>query len=132
MEQITVVANDTVGVLADVSYILGKAKINIESLTAASLSGKAVMVFFVKDGKKARTVLENNDYKVLESEVLIIKLADKPGQLSEVTALLKKEKVNILNLYFIARENKKSIIALRTDKYGKAKKLLEPYLQLDD
>lgn len=132
MAQITVVTKDNVGALADISYILGKAKINIDSLSVVSLSGKAVLVFFVKDAKKAASVLEHNDYDVLESEILVLKLKDEPGQLSRMSALLSKEKVNILNLYFIAREGGKSVVALRVDKYAKAKKLLKPYLDLED
>lgn len=132
MEQITIVVNDSVGVLADVSYLLGKAKINIESLTAASLSGKAIIVFFVKDGGKARKVLESNGYKALESEILVLRLKDAPGQLSQMTMLLKKENVNILNLYFIAKEKGSSIIALRVDKTAKAKKLLKSYMEIED
>ena len=131
MEQITVVAKDNVGTLADISYILGKAKINIESLSAVSLSGKAVLVFFVKKADRAKRVLESNDYDVLESEVLIIKIKDQPGELSKVSVLLKKEKVNILNLYYIAKEKGASVLALRVDKYAKAKKLLKPYLDLE-
>ena len=131
MEQITVVAKDNVGTLADISYILGKAKINIESLSAVSLSGKAVLVFFVKKADRAKRVLESNDYDVLESEVLVIKIKDQPGELSKVSVLLKKEKVNILNLYYIAKEKGASVLALRVDKYAKAKKLLKPHLDLE-
>jgi len=132
MEQITIVVEDRVGALADISYILGKAKINIESLSAVSLSGKAVLVFFVKDAKRAKEVLSANDYRVLESEVLVIKLEDKPGQLSHISSLLAKEKINVLSMYFIAKEKGRSILALRVDKTAKAKKLLEPYLELEE
>lgn len=132
MEQITVVTNDNVGALADISYILGKAKINIDSLSTVALSGKAVLVFFIKNARRAKTVLENNGYTVLESEVLVLKLKDEPGQLSKMSSLLSKQKINILNLYFIARDGGKSVVALRVDKYTKAKRLLKPYLDLDD
>lgn len=132
MDQITVVTKDSVGALADISYILGKAKINIDSLSTIALSGKVVLVFIIKDPKKAKSVLENNGYTVLESEILVLKLKDEPGQLSKMSALLSKQKINILNLYFIAREKGKSVVALRVDKYAKAKKLLKPYLNIED
>ncbi len=132
MGQITIVVNDSVGVLADISYLLGKAKINIDSLTATSLSGKAIIVFFVKDCDKARKILASNGYETLESEILVLRLKDAPGQLSQMTMLLKKENVNIINLYFIAREKGSSILAVRVDKTSKAKKLLKPYLDIED
>lgn len=129
MDQITVVVDDKVGALADISYILGKAKINIDSLLVDSVSGKAIISLVVKDEKRAKTVLSANGYRVLESEVLIIRLKDEPGELSRLSALLAKNKVNILNLYIIAKENGASILALRTDKVKKAKRILAPYLK---
>ena len=131
MEQITIIVDDKVGLLADISYLLGKARINIESLSVASLSGKAVLIFYVKDGKKATSVLKANGYRVLESEVLVVRLKDEPGELSGMTAMLAQAKVNILNLFIVAKENGVSILALRVDKPKKAKKLLGPYLNIE-
>ena len=82
MKQITIVADDKVGVLADISYILGKAKINIESLTAEVHGGKAMINISVKDEKKASQLLNANNYKVIRSEILIVKVKDEPGELS--------------------------------------------------
>jgi len=131
MEQITVVVDDKVGVLADISYILGKAKINIESLLVASMSGKAILTFFVKDEAHATKLLRASGYKVLESEVLVVRLKNEPGQLSQMSSMLVAEKINILNLYFIAKEKGSSILALRVDKTKKAKKVLGPYMKLE-
>jgi len=132
MEQITVVVDDKVGVLADISYVLGKAKINIESLLVVSMSGKAILTFFVKDEARATKLLRASGYKVLESEILVVRLKDAPGQLSQMSSMLVAEKISILNLYFIAKEKGGSILALRVDKTKKAKKVLAPYMKLED
>ena len=86
----------------------------------------------MKDCDKARKILASNGYETLESEILVLRLKDAPGQLSQMTMLLKKENVNIINLYFIAREKGSSILAVRVDKTSKAKKLLKPYLDIED
>ncbi|MCX8198370.1 MAG: hypothetical protein N3F07_04260 [Candidatus Micrarchaeota archaeon] len=132
MEQLTIITDDKVGLLADISYILGKAKINIESLMVVSMSGKAILTFFVKDALRATRLLKANGYKVLESEILIVKLKDEPGQLSKMSSLLVSENINILNLYFVAKDKGYSLLALRVDKPKKARKVLEPYLALDE
>jgi len=49
IKQITVVAEDKVGLLADISYILGKAKINIESLSVEVQGNKCLIDISVKD-----------------------------------------------------------------------------------
>ncbi len=132
MKQITLIAKDEVGVLADISYILGKARINIESISVASLEGKAIITMFVKDGKRAKKLLKSNNYKVLESEAFVLKLKDEPGQLSNISRMLSKKGVSIANLYVIAREKGSTIMSIKVDKPKAAKKVLAPYLDIED
>lgn len=132
MKQMTVVTDDKVGVLADISYILGKAKINIDSVVAVSMEGKAIVSLFLKDEKRAAELLKANGYRILESEILVVKLRDQPGELSKISSLLTAQKVNIVNLYIVAKEKGNTLVALRTDKPAKAKKLLAPYMNMED
>lgn len=131
MEQLTIVVDDKVGLLADISYILGKSKINIESLSVVSMEKKAILTFFVKDAARASALLASNGYKVLENEVIVVKLKDEPGTLSRLTQLLSKEKLNILNLYFVAKDKGESILAVKLDKPSKAKRVLAPFMKID-
>lgn len=132
MKQMTVIVSDKVGVLADISYLLGKAKINIESVSAASSQGKAVLTFLLKDEKKAAHLLKENGYHVLESEIFVIRIKDEPGELSKLSSILVKEKIGISSLYIVAKERGFSIVALKTDKPKKAKKILSPYMKIGD
>ncbi len=120
MEQLTVVVEDKVGVLADISYLLGKSKINIDSMTAVSMGKKAILTFFVKDPVRAAQLLKSNGYKILESEVLVVRIKDEPGQMAYLTGLLAKEKINVLNLYYVAKEKGTAIVAVRVDNTTKA------------
>ena len=128
MKQITIVAEDKVGVLADITYILGKARINIESLSVEVHEGKAVVNLTVKDERRAASLLSANGYRVLESEIIVVKLKDEPGQLSEISGLLQKNGVGIQSLYLLARGGGFALDALKVDKPKKAAKLLSPYL----
>lgn len=128
MKQITIVADDKVGLLADISYILGKARVNIESLSVDVHGGKAVINITVKDDARASSMLGGNGYKVLSSEVFVLRLHDGPGELSKLSNSLKEEGINIESLYLLSREGGVSLDALKVDKPKKARKLLEPYL----
>lgn len=132
MEQLTVIVEDKVGVLADISYLLGKSKINIDSLTAVSMGKKAILTFFVKDPLRAAQVLKSNGYKILESEVLVVRLKDEPGQMAHLTGLLAKEKISVTSLYYVAKENGVAIVAVRVDKTTKARKALAHLMNLED
>lgn len=128
MKEITVVGQDKVGVLADISYILGKAKINIESVSATAMEGKAIVSLMVKDDRRATELLKNNGYTVLESEIFVVRLKDEPGRLSELSKSLSDDGVSIASLYVVAKDDGNTIVALRVDKQHKAKKLLAPLL----
>lgn len=131
MEQITLVMEDKVGALADISYLLGKSRINIESLTAVSMDGKAIITFFVKDARKAAHLLKSNGYKTLESEILVVRLKDEPGKMAEFTGLLAKNRISVLNLYYLAKEKGVAIVAVHVDKTTKAKHVLAKMMNLE-
>jgi len=128
MKSITIVADDKVGLLADISYILGKSKINIDSLTVDVVASKAVIVLTLADSDKARAVLEASGYKVTEANMVVIRLPDQPGELSKVTSTLAKQGINIENVLTLSRDGKDTVLALSVDKPKKAHEMLKQYL----
>jgi predicted amino acid-binding ACT domain protein len=64
MEILTIVAEDKVGLLADISYVLGKSRVNIESLNADVICGKAIVTLALSDLVKGRDVLRASGYGV--------------------------------------------------------------------
>lgn len=124
MKQLTITMDDKVGALADISYILGKAKINIESVSAEVYGGKVVINLTVKDDVKATRLLAANGYKVLETDVLVIKVKDEPGELSKISNRLKEANIGVQSLYILARGEGYSLDVFKVDKPKAAKKLL--------
>ncbi len=59
MEQITIMENDRVGLLAEIAENLGSAGININSLCAECAEGKAVIMLTASDAVAARKLLAN-------------------------------------------------------------------------
>jgi hypothetical protein len=128
MKQITVVVSDKVGVLAELSYLLGKARVNIEAISAEVQGGKSVINLVVSDDKKAEMILKSNGYHVLAGEMLVVKVKDAPGALSEISKKLQKAKINIESIYLLTRGEGYSLDALMVDKPKKAKKVLAEYI----
>ncbi len=128
MKPITIVENDRVGLLADISYVLAKNKINIETISVNVVGGKAIIILTVNNPKKAIEVLGKNGYKNLEEDYFVVKLDDKPGELNKITLLLSNAGVNILNVHLLTRDGKQSLIAFKVDKMRKAKDLLKDVL----
>lgn len=128
MKVLTIVEKDRVGLLLDISYILGKEKINIETISASVVGDKAIIVLQVKDEKKALKVLKKNGFNVLETNTIAIALEDKPGKLAEVSKLLVDSGINILNLNVTSRANGITVVTMAVDKPRKARKVLKDYL----
>lgn len=128
MHGITVVADDKIGLLADISYILGKAKVNIESLSVTSVGGKAVISLLVKDPKKAEEVLKSNGYRISSGNTLFVRLANKPGALAEIAEMLAKHKINGENLTMVTTDGKEGIMSITVDRIRKARSALKEYL----
>lgn len=128
MKTVVVVAEDRVGLLSDISYILGKSNINIEGLTVEVVGKKAVMAFTVKDYWRARMVLEKNKFMVAESESLVVKLPNRSGVLDMLADRLANESISIENLHTLSSDGDGGVFALNVDKPRKAVRIMSDIL----
>ncbi len=124
MKSVTVIAEDRVGLMADISYVLGKSGVNIESLNIEVVGAKAVISLLVRDPKKAKTILESNGYNTAALDAIVIKVSNHLNDLSKVTEKLTRARVNIDDLSTISTSTSEGVFALRVDKPRKAAKLL--------
>ncbi len=132
MKHVTIVADDKVGLLADISYILGKAKINIESINADIVGGKAILSLALSDEQRGKSVLEASGFKVGEFNSVVLKLKDRPGELSKITTVLSKEGVNIENVHMLSKDVNGTVVSIVVDKPKRAAGLLKDYMLVSE
>ncbi|MFH1520084.1 MAG: ACT domain-containing protein [Candidatus Micrarchaeota archaeon] len=128
MKSITIIAEDKVGLLADISYILAKSKINIDMITVEVISTKAIISLCLSDILRGKEVIEAAGYKVENPEAIVVKLNETHGELTKITAMLKKEGVEVKNVNILTKDNVTSIVAFIVDKQKRATTILKPYL----
>ena len=128
MKYLTIVVDDRVGLIADISYILSKAKINIESISVEVVGDKAIISLGIKDLEKAQEVFRNSGYVFTKQNALVLKLLDRPGELNNIAFVLKEKNIKINNVHILSRGETQTIISIVVDKPKTAKKLLEKYL----
>jgi hypothetical protein len=124
MKPVTVIAEDRVALLADISYVLGKAGVNIETLNMEIVGGKAVISFLVRDPRKAKDILERNGYNTAELDAIVIKVSNHLSEMARITEKLTKARVNVDNVSVISSSPNEGVFALKVDKPRKAVKLL--------
>ena len=91
---------------------------------AGYAKGHAVVRLVTTDSGLARSVLERGGALVVETNVLVITLANKPGALAEVAGRLSEAHVNIEYSYGSASGEDSGILVMRVDDVEKAKKAL--------
>ncbi len=128
MKSITIVADDKVGLLADISYVLAKSKINIDTINVDVVGGKAIISLGISDPAKGKQVVEAAGYKVEDPNAVVIKLPDKPGELNRITNMLSKEGVNIQNVHTLTKDSVNTVLSVVVDKPKRAALILQPHL----
>lgn len=128
MKAITIVAEDKVGLLADISYILAKSKINIETVNVDVIDTKAIISLGVNDTDRAKQVVEAAGYKVENPDAIVIKIPDKPDEVDKVTKMLTSEGVEVKEVKMLAKDKKFTALAVVADKPRKAALILQSHL----
>lgn len=130
MKSVTIVSDDRVGLLADISYILGKCNLNIDGLVVDVIGGKAVISLEVKDPKRAKDVLERNGFKTAKPDAIVIKVES--NSVGKITEMLEGEKVSVSEMTTLSTDSNDTIYALNVDKPRKATKMLAHFLLGND
>jgi hypothetical protein len=121
-KDLTVMLEDRPGTLADMGEALGKAGVNIEGVCGFPSQGKGVIHFLVDDAAAARRVLETAKIHVNdERDVLVLNIADRPGEFGRICRKIANAGVNI-NLSYLASNTR---LVLGVDNLDKARSVAQ-------
>lgn len=125
MKQLTVVTRDRIGILAEITELFGKEGINIESISEEDFKGDAVIQLLTNNVAQAKKLLISRGFNVTESDVLIVTLTDKPGELAKLLKRLAEKDVDIESMYLLSRSHPHTTLAIKVDKPRQAKLILK-------
>ncbi len=117
-----------VGLIADLSFILGGAHINIEDINVTTVADMTVINLKVSNDKKALEILEHNGYSPITYDGLILSLDNTPGALANVSKILAENNIKIIRIDIIEKSDKKAIVSFEVDKMKKAQSVLKNYI----
>jgi hypothetical protein len=98
-KQLTVVIQNTVGTLAEVTSVVADKGLNIENVCAYTAGDVAVFHIMTNDNEKARKALEKEGYRVVETEAIVVQLWNRPGSLSAVATKFRQHAINLQYVY---------------------------------
>ena len=126
VEQISVFLENKAGRLAEVTKVLGEAKVNIRALSLADTTDFGILRLIVDQYDKAREVLKQHGFTVGKTEVVAVEVPDRPGGLAWVLQILSESDINVEYMYaFVQHSGKNAVIIFRFDNLDDAIQLLQ-------
>lgn len=125
VKQISVFIENTPGRLAEFTKILSDNQIDLVSLSVADTTHFGILRTIVNDYEKAVELISKNGFTVKCTDVLAVKVSDRPGGLNEILSYLSGNDIVIEYLYsFVRRSGDSALIIFRVDQLEKAHKIL--------
>ena len=125
IKQISVFLENKIGRLAEITKILGNKRVNIRALSIADTAEFGILRMIVNQPEETRSVLEKSGFTVLETEVIVVEVIDKPGGLAQILEIMTKANLNLEYLYaFVSPKGKNALVVLKIEKQAEAVKLL--------
>jgi hypothetical protein len=125
MKQITVIIENKIGALASITDILGRSGINIVSISAQGFENTGIVRILTPDIVTATNELSKAGFNAIVSDVIILKMLDKPGELFKTTKKLSKDGVNIRSVYIIGKDNEgRTEVVIDPEDYSRALKII--------
>ena len=87
------------GVLAGVMKVLGRAKVNVVAITLSDSAKRGVLRLVVTQTATAARVLRDLNVPVTQTDVLQVKLTNRPGAMGDVAGKLAQAHINITYAY---------------------------------
>src|SRR5690349_2472836 len=124
--ELRVLLEDKPGTVAAAAEALAKAGVNVEALAGMPTGGgKGDIRIVVADAAKARSALEAAGQNVDRArELLVVDLADKPGELARTARSLANAGINLDSVYLIGQSGGTKSVAFGVPDVAKAKAAL--------
>ncbi|MEM2948973.1 MAG: ACT domain-containing protein [Candidatus Bilamarchaeaceae archaeon] len=117
MKEITIVAKNEVGALAQVAEALGNVGVNIEAISAYGKDNTAIFRIITTDSLTALKAIGKLPAVIhaSEAEVIVVKLINRPGELGKITRKLANRGVNLESLYIVSRKHDFTEVAIKPE-----------------
>ncbi len=97
--ELSFVLEDRPGGIARIAETLGNVEINIEGIAGLGMRGDGMVRLVVNNAEPAEAALRNAGVQFTRREVLLLNLANKPGELARLTRALADAGVNLTSFY---------------------------------
>lgn len=124
-KQLSVLLENKPGLLARTCSVLSEAGISILAMAIHDTVDNAVVRFLVDNPMKALLLLEEEEFYVMEQEVVVMEILNQPGELTRICQSLAEADLNIAYAYCTARPDQHSgCLVMKVDNPERAVEIL--------
>jgi len=124
VQRITVVSPNRTGVLAEVTEVLARKNISIDSIAADTIGTQGLIHIDLEHADSAIAALTAAGYQTVAEEVLLARIADRPGAVAELSRRLLDARVDIRALNLVQRNDGWAVIAISTSDNAAARRII--------
>lgn len=128
MKQLTIVAPDRPGLLAELTDALAAEGVNIETIDAEGFGDTAVFRLTVDRYDVAIQALHRQDFAPVTEDALLVRLEDRPGALAAIARRFRDADLNIRSLRIVHASGGQTIAAIAVDRTSAAIDLVRDIL----
>lgn len=125
---ITVVAEDRVGLLAELTGLLAKNGINLTNIEIQTVGTDALVRLGTDRCDDCLRVLSEENYHVVSEDLVLLRVADQPGALAVIAKRLADQKIDIRSLIVVQRHQGFAVMGVGCSDNDLARSLLQDVL----
>ncbi len=115
-QQISVFIENTRGRLREITKLLKEAQIDIRAITIADTPDFGVVRMITGDNRNALGILKDGGFTTRTTDVVAVKIENRPGSLYHVLSVLEKKNIDIEYLYsYAASPHDHAVLVFRFD-----------------
>ena len=128
MKSLTIIQETRAGMLAEITTLLERHKIDLRGIDGSTAGDLAVINLKAEPGQDCFDILTEAGYKVYVNEQILVRVKDQPGALAEISRRLANVQVDIKGIHVVGIEGEMAIVALNTENDFSARQVLRDLL----
>ena len=124
MQRIVIMAENRIGVIAQIASTLAEGGVNLNSIATENEGQHGVVIITTDRTDHALAVLNEAGFKAVSDEAVLVQLLDQPGALANLASELTGAGLNIRTFHIIERREDYATAAITTDDQERAKTAL--------
>jgi hypothetical protein len=129
MKQLSIIAENRLGVVTEITEALAAGEVNIESLNAELAVDHTVIMLNVDRYERALQIIHTlPNMRIITEDAILVKLVNEPGALAKIARRFTDAGIGLRSIRFMERNNEYGLVAISTDRTDSALALVDDVL----